>query len=257
VGWQAGIQSTDLVLVFKSPNSVNNLMSGRLKIGVDAAAAAGPVGREAAAATDARLAAEIYSYSRSRGLFAGVSLEGSGLQVDHLADRAYYRSDSAGNPTVLPQSAVQLMNRVAQYSGSSTVATAGPTTAAPLPGATPLASATPPVAPPSEATRQRLVAAWTQLSQLLDDQWQSFTALPAGLVSGQAAVSPQELNAVLQRYVSIANSPQYAALAQRPEFATTYQLLREYVTLQSTGAAQLTLPPPPTLNEASAPRGRY
>ena len=121
VGWQAGIQSTDVVLVFKTRSSVNNLMNGRLKIGVDAAAAAGPVGREATAATDASLSAEIYSYSRSRGLFAGVSFEGSGLQVDHLAERAYYRSDAAGNHTTLPESAVQLMNRVAQYSGAQAV----------------------------------------------------------------------------------------------------------------------------------------
>ena len=71
VGWQAGVQGTDLVLVFRTKNSLQNLMAGKFTIGANASAAAGPVGREAEAATDATLKAEILSYSRSRGLFAG------------------------------------------------------------------------------------------------------------------------------------------------------------------------------------------
>ena len=73
VGWQVGIQSTDVVLVFNTRKSVNGLLSGKFTLGVDAAAAAGPIGREASAATDVRLQAEVFSYSRSRGLFAGAS----------------------------------------------------------------------------------------------------------------------------------------------------------------------------------------
>ena len=67
VGWQAGIQSTDVILVFRTRNSINNLMNGKLTLGVDAAAAAGPIGRQAAAATALSLSAELLSYSRSRG----------------------------------------------------------------------------------------------------------------------------------------------------------------------------------------------
>lgn len=250
VGWQAGIQSTDVVLVFKTSRSVNNLMNGQLKIGVDAAVAAGPVGREAGAATDSGLSAEIYSYSRSRGLFAGVSLEGSGLQVDHLADRAFYRSDAAGNPTVLPQSAVRLMDRVGQISGSRTLeaVSTSPASTQPLPMN---------FASQSEPVRRQLVASWEQLTQLLDVEWKAYTALPPALVAGQTTVQIRELNDVLQRYSSIASNPQYAALAQRHEFATTYQLLREYVTLQSSEAKRLTLPPPPAVNNAGVSRGRY
>jgi len=73
VGWQAGIQGTDLVLVFRTKNSLQNLMRGKFTIGANASAAAGPVGRDAQAATDAALKAEILSYSRSCGLFAGVA----------------------------------------------------------------------------------------------------------------------------------------------------------------------------------------
>lgn len=90
LGWQIGAQSTDVILVFKTPRSVAGILNGKFTLGADAAVAAGPVGRNLSGATDPTLSAEIYSYSRSRGLFAGVSLEGSILQVDDPANVAYY-----------------------------------------------------------------------------------------------------------------------------------------------------------------------
>jgi lipid-binding SYLF domain-containing protein len=90
VGWQVGATSTDLILVFKSMKGVEGLLKGKFTLGADAAVAAGPVGRNAEAATDVTLKSEILSYSRSRGLFAGLSLEGAGLSVDDDADAAYY-----------------------------------------------------------------------------------------------------------------------------------------------------------------------
>jgi lipid-binding SYLF domain-containing protein len=92
IGWQAGIQSTDLVLVFKTSRSLDRILRGKDKVtlGGDVAIAAGPIGRQAEAATDLQLQAEIYSYSRSRGLFAGISLEGAGLLVDCRANEAFY-----------------------------------------------------------------------------------------------------------------------------------------------------------------------
>lgn len=93
-GFQAGAQSTDLVLLFKTRASVDRILKGKGKItlGADLAVAAGPVGRQAEAATDAQLRAEIYSYSRTRGLFAGLALEGAALNVDSSATEAYGRS---------------------------------------------------------------------------------------------------------------------------------------------------------------------
>jgi len=82
LGWQAGIQGTDVVLVFMTRKSVEGLLGGKFTIGADASAAAGPVGRNAAAATDARLKAEILSYSRTQGLFAGVNLSGGIVESD-------------------------------------------------------------------------------------------------------------------------------------------------------------------------------
>jgi lipid-binding SYLF domain-containing protein len=89
-GWQWGGQSSDIILVFKTRQGVENIQKGKLTLGADAAVAAGPVGRRTAAATDIELKAEVYSYSRSRGFFAGVALEGSALSIDAKANSAYY-----------------------------------------------------------------------------------------------------------------------------------------------------------------------
>ena len=91
IGFQAGVQAADIVLVFKTPQSLTNILGGqKVTLGADASVAVGPVGRQANAATDARLGAEIYSYARSRGLFLGVSLGGADLSVDHNADGVLY-----------------------------------------------------------------------------------------------------------------------------------------------------------------------
>lgn len=92
IGWQVGVQSTDVVLVFKTRNSLDRILKGKgkLTLGADVGVAAGPIGRQAEAATDAQLKAEIYSYSRSRGLFAGVSLEGAAFLVDESANELFY-----------------------------------------------------------------------------------------------------------------------------------------------------------------------
>jgi lipid-binding SYLF domain-containing protein len=89
-GWQAGVQSADIVLVFRSERGVNNLVNGKFTLGADASVAAGPVGRQAQAGTDEELTAEIFSYSRARGLFAGVAIDGSALSIDHGANRDVY-----------------------------------------------------------------------------------------------------------------------------------------------------------------------
>ncbi len=90
VGFQIGAQATDVVLVFKHRRSVDNMVDGKFTLGADAAVAAGPVGRKANAATDMQLKAEIYAYSRSKGLFAGISLEGTALEIDDSRNANYY-----------------------------------------------------------------------------------------------------------------------------------------------------------------------
>jgi lipid-binding SYLF domain-containing protein len=90
IGFQLGGQATDFVLLVMNPRGAESLMGSKVKLGADAAAAAGPKGRTATAATDVVMRAEILSYSRSRGLFAGVSLEGSTLRPDNGANEKLY-----------------------------------------------------------------------------------------------------------------------------------------------------------------------
>jgi len=94
-GLQAGASSTDVVLVFRNRGSVQSLLDGKVTLGGTATVAAGPTGRSAEAATDARLKAEIYAYSRSRGAFAGISLDGGSLRFSSDSNRRLY-----GDPSV-------------------------------------------------------------------------------------------------------------------------------------------------------------
>ena len=100
VGFQIGGQATDFVLLVMNESGANSVMSSKVKLGGDASVAAGPVGRDAAAATDIVLKAEILSYSRAQGLFAGVSLEGSTLRSDDGANKALYGKELSAKEIV-------------------------------------------------------------------------------------------------------------------------------------------------------------
>ena len=89
-GFQAGVQSADVILVFHSARGVDSIVKGKFTLGADASVAAGPVGRSAQASTDEQFKAEIYSYSRARGLFAGVALDGTRLAIDNHSNEAAY-----------------------------------------------------------------------------------------------------------------------------------------------------------------------
>src|ERR1700686_721775 len=96
IGMQIGGESTDLILLVMNQKGVTSILSSKIKLGGDASAAAGPKGRDASADTDLWMRAEILSYSRSRGLFAGISLEGSTLRPDNKAnERIYHRKITA------------------------------------------------------------------------------------------------------------------------------------------------------------------
>jgi lipid-binding SYLF domain-containing protein len=121
VGFQAGVSSTDVVLVFRTQRGVDSIVHGKFTLGADASAAAGPVGRTAQASTDAQLKAEIYSYSRSRGLFAGVALDGSALTIDNDANQSVYgdgitaRRIFEGGVNGVPDSVVDFRDRLEEY----------------------------------------------------------------------------------------------------------------------------------------------
>ena len=90
IGWQIGVQAVDLVLLVMNRDGVKDLLDNEFKFGANASVAAGPVGRQGEASTDASLNAQILAYSRAKGLFAGLSLEGASLRVDKDANKDFY-----------------------------------------------------------------------------------------------------------------------------------------------------------------------
>jgi len=123
-GFQAGLQSTDVVLVFSTARGVDSIVHGKFTLGANASVAAGPVGRTAEASTDEHLKAEIYSYSRARGLFAGIALDGAALSIDDRSNEAIYGRDTTpraifeGRVNPPPAPVVDFRDRLEEYSAS-------------------------------------------------------------------------------------------------------------------------------------------
>jgi len=120
VGYQIGGSSTDLVMLFMNDHALQSLMSDKFKLGADASVAAGPVGRSAAAGTDLKLNAEILSYSRSKGVFVGVSLDGAVMKADKSGDKAMYgdgvdRHEIIDGKIAVPASARSLLQELHAY----------------------------------------------------------------------------------------------------------------------------------------------
>ena len=120
VGYQIGGSSTDIVMLFMNDHALQSLMSDKFRVGADASVAAGPVGRNAAAGTDLKLNAEILSYSRSKGIFAGVSLDGAVMQADKSGDKAMYgddvnRHEILDGKVAVPASARELVEELGGY----------------------------------------------------------------------------------------------------------------------------------------------
>ncbi len=120
VGYQIGGSSTDIVMLFMNDHALKSLLSDKFKLGADASVAAGPVGRNASAGTDLKLNAEILSYSRTKGVFAGVSLSGAVVQADKSGDKAMYghevdRHDILDGKVAVPESAQALLHEIGGY----------------------------------------------------------------------------------------------------------------------------------------------
>jgi lipid-binding SYLF domain-containing protein len=157
IGFQFGVQSTDLVLVLMSRKSVEGIAGGKVTLGADANIAAGPMGRSAAAATDATLKAQVLAYARSEGLFAGVALDGSVISIDDKANAAAYGVSGilasqilegrAGTP---PAGATAFRESLARATSGKAAA---PAAAGPAPAAAPAQPAAEPAAPPAEAAQ--------------------------------------------------------------------------------------------------------
>ncbi len=117
VGYQIGGSSTDIVMLFMNDHALQSLLGDKFKLGADASVAAGPVGRTGTAATDLKLSAEILSYSRAKGLFAGVALDGAVVQADKSGDKSMYgddvdRHDILSGKVAVPASARPLLREI-------------------------------------------------------------------------------------------------------------------------------------------------
>ncbi|WP_010582533.1 lipid-binding SYLF domain-containing protein [Schlesneria paludicola] len=244
VGWQAGIQGTDVVLVFTTRKGVEGLLSGKFTVGVDAAVTAGPVGREAAAGTDETLRAEIYSYSRSRGLFVGVSLDGSALEIDHEAHAFFYGSPSGELPRRVPAQAAELRHYLTEITPHGVHV--GPGNDRPV-NDRPVIERPAPVASPRqlETIRRSLLRSSDQLQAILNPEWRPYLGLPNGIQEPGMLPTPEHLSLALQRFAHVSNSPEYQRLTKRPEFQNTFELLREYEQAVASIRPTLQLPPPP------------
>jgi lipid-binding SYLF domain-containing protein len=121
IGWQVGVEEADIVLLVMNPEGTNKLLMDKFKIGVDASAAAGPVGRNTQASTDILMHSQILSWSRARGLFAGISLDGMVVKQDTDDNQALYGKPVQGREILLtpqvpvPQIARSFINTAEQY----------------------------------------------------------------------------------------------------------------------------------------------
>ena len=125
-GFQAGAQSSDIILVFTTKTGIEGIAGGKLTLGADASVATGPVGRQGSAATDMSFNAEIYSYARTRGLFGSIALDGSVISIDRSANAALYHKSGvtaseifSGQAPVPPDTAQRFLERLAQATGTS------------------------------------------------------------------------------------------------------------------------------------------
>ncbi|MDO4557598.1 MAG: lipid-binding SYLF domain-containing protein [Planctomycetia bacterium] len=202
-GFQAGVQSMDVVLVLRTQKSVESITTRdrQFTLGVDAAAAAGPVGRQASLSTDIQLKSEILSYSRTRGLFAGASIDGTVLDTDTDAGRRFYAETPAG--AKMPEVAQRLVETIRQYSGAM---------------------------PDLETIRQDLAGASVRLQSLLDAQWKTFLALPPETETSGSHPSVDVLREVVKKYDTVAADTQYYNLTSRREFTDVRTLLGQYLT---------------------------
>jgi lipid-binding SYLF domain-containing protein len=152
VGWQIGVQSTDIVLVFTTRKGVEDITDGKLTLGADASVAAGPVGRAASAATDQNFTAEVYSYSRNSGLFAGVALDGSIISIDSRANRRLYGKKAPATDIIAGRVSTDI--EAANRFERAILASTGSAAATPAAPATNAASSTPTesVPPPASDT---------------------------------------------------------------------------------------------------------
>jgi len=152
-GFQAGAQSSDIILVFTTKTGIEGIAGGKLTLGADASVATGPVGRQGSAATDVQFNAEIYSYARTRGLFGGIAIDGSVIAIDRSANASLYGKSGvtateifSGQAPAAPATAQRFLERLAQATHTNVRASPAPQAETPAASPAPAANGAAPVA---------------------------------------------------------------------------------------------------------------
>ncbi len=238
VGWQAGLESTDVIAVFRNRRGVEGLMRGKLTLGADATVAAGPVGRQASVATDAILKAEIVSYSRTRGLFAGIAIDGAAMLINHRANAAYYAPRPGQPKDAVPAAAVKLVEQIAFYAGPKAKVIVNLRD-------TPMIASLP-QSDDLETLRAQLAESALRLDKVLDSRWKGFLMLPREFYAEGKTPPKEAFDQCLSRYSVVTNDARYQELSARAEFRETHALLLRYRNaLDGAKLNTLNLPPPP------------
>ena len=148
-GWQWGVQKTDIVLVFTTKKGIEGITGGKVTLGADASVAAGPVGRESSASTDMSFKAEVYSYSRSRGVFAGLAIDGTVISIDDDENETFYKKNGVTATDIANGAVTTTDDTARRFLAAVTKSTRGEAaSAAPVPAtASAAASPTQPAAP--------------------------------------------------------------------------------------------------------------
>ena len=203
-GFQAGGQASDLVLIIRTDDGMQHLLQSKFKLGADASAAAGPVGRDAQAATDLTMRAQILTYSRSRGLFVGVSLGGAVVRQDQADTQAFYGKDWTfysllKGEVAAPEQSQSLLKTVEKYAPTPRVRAQAAPPAAPEPAAAvapavspaPATNATPAAAPVTAAPVSTAAPVETPApaTEATPSTTPSATPTPAPVASNSAAVA--------------------------------------------------------------------
>ncbi len=243
VGWQAGLQATDVVLVFTNQRSLKRVLDGggKLTLGADVGVAAGPIGRQAAAATDDELRGEIFSYSRSRGLFAGIAIDGSVLEIDDEANSVFYGRDGVRPGEILTGQAIHIPPAADQLRAE--LGLLAPSERVPPPESL----HEPTLVPLELVTRRNVARAWHNFAQRLDSRWTTYFAPPAELFQDGPSPPLQAVEEFVRRFDRVATDPQYQSVAALPHFQETRIALAEYARSLQAPVAPVgnPLPPPP------------
>jgi hypothetical protein len=167
-----------------------------------------------------------------------VSIDGSVIRVDQLATGTYYQAQTPGQPALIPPSALQLTQTIAQL--TSTTAPTNQLQQSSLHQQHSMSE--------SEMLRNQLSQTAPRLFEMLDSQWQAYLALPETIFNGTTPADLNTLRSVMQNYDSVANDPRFRDLAARPEFRSVYGILKHYEDSLNPSIATLNLPPPPIAN---------